>query len=386
MEQAHNKRARASSAPSPSMTASHRSISTSRWCFAGQHPAVSPVRRTRPRASSSAADAPTPRGFSCGRPLSEHSTYGIGGPADALCVAKTLRELREAFVACRGAGQRTLVVGKGSNVLFDDSGFRGAVIVNRVAFVERLGEYVKGDKGERVDDAGAGEGSACGSGRRLARFRVGAGAAFNSLGVRLSSEGLSGLEFACGIPGTLGGAIVMNAGAHGQETAAVVESVEVVMPDGQMRTLSADKGELVWGYRKSVFQRGGRFEDAAVAAATLRLAHDAGAREMQLAYAAQRKASQPVTARSCGCIFRNPGEGAPSAGALIDRAGLKGTRVGGVVVSTKHANFLVNEGGASASDLRSLIEKVKATVRDEYGHELREEVLYIPADDADNQV
>lgn len=301
--------------------------------------------------------------FESNRSLAQHSTYGIGGPADMFATVRTVEELRRAYAQCMSRGARTLVLGRGSNVLFDDAGFRGCVIENRVDFCERLEGAASGDTADRV------------------RYHVGAGVPFNTLGTKLSAKGLTGLEFACGIPGTLGGAIVMNAGANGQEVAAVVESVDVVMPDGGMRTLHADKGELPTGYRSTVFQRGGEYARCAVASATLRLARDTRARDTQLTYAAQRKASQPVTARSCGCIFRNPGGDAPSAGALIDQSGLKGARVGGAAVSDMHANFLVNAQGASAADVRGLIQRVKDVVREQHGHELREEVLYIKADE-----
>ncbi|PIA33280.1 hypothetical protein AQUCO_04100003v1 [Aquilegia coerulea] len=278
--------------------------------------------------------------------LSELSTWGIGGPCNYFVQLSNLTQLISAVRYCNEHSIRFIIVGKGSNCLFDDHGFDGCVILNQIRFLERVQPGV---------------------------YRVGSGYAFNRLGVQCCNEGYSGLEFAAGIPGTVGGAAYMNAGANGQETADVIDSVEIVTVDGRLKTLNRE--ELSFGYRKSPFQE---MEDlAAVTAVTFRLIPSVSAKERQQTMLAKRKMSQPLAQRSAGSVFRNPL--GFSAGDLIEKAGLKGFRVGGAKVSEIHANFFISSGNCTSRDMRELINLVKEKVNVKFGIQLKEEIRYVDA-------
>ncbi|CAL5326003.1 unnamed protein product [Camellia sinensis] len=266
-----------------------------------------------------------------------------------------------------------MIIGKGSNCLFDDLGFDGCVILNQIGFLERI---------------------------EPGMFRVGSGFRFNHLGILCSNEGFTGLEFAGGIPGTVGGAAYMNAGANGQETADVIDSIEIVTTEGKFQILN--RTDLNFGYRTSPFQD---MEDlAAIVAVTFQLKHSESARRRQQEYLESwqgisgavpptqgwglwpktnfqgvlwRRISQPVRERSAGSVFRNPSNSGVSAAELIERAGLKGHRVGGAMVSNIHANFFINSGGSTSEDMLELINLVKEMVYQKFGIQLKEEVLYV---------
>lgn len=287
--------------------------------------------------------------FAEGKLLSEICTLGIGGPAKYFIEVYTEEEMVHVLMFCNQNQIRFFVVGKGSNCLFDDRGFNGCIIVNRIEFL--------------INDVDG-------------TFRVGSGFPFNQLGVLASRNKFSGLEFACGIPGTVGGAVFMNAGADQQETADFLQSVDMVSHEGERRTLSRAKGELTYGYRSSPFQTMAR--QAVITAATFKLKPCTEARQRQMMFMDRRRKSQPVRERSAGCIFRNPGNGSPSAGAVIDQLGLKGHSIGGASVSDVHANFLINKSGARCSDMLALIADIKLRASNERGIKLHEEVLYVP--------
>jgi UDP-N-acetylmuramate dehydrogenase len=276
-------------------------------------------------------------------PLAPHSTFGIGGPARLFVEVRTKEEGAEVVQECLRLGERYLVIGKGSNSLFDDRGYNGVVILNRIDTVvaEPEGRYV-----------------------------AGAGASFALLGVRSARAGWRGLEFASGIPGSVGGAVVMNAGANGQETSDTLISVESINAQGELIVRSI--GDLEFSYRTSPFQGGSEM----IVEAQFQLHPCREARQRQIEIVNGRRVTQPYGEPSVGCIFRNPiGE---SAGRLIDCSGLKGLRVGGAEVSACHANFIVNGGGATASDVLELIRLVKERVRERTGIELCEEVRLVP--------
>ncbi len=277
-----------------------------------------------------------------GEPLAAHTTWQMGGPAELLAVPAGVEDL---VLAVAWAGKEAIpwrVLGNGSNLLVADAGVPGLVLQVR-----------------KVLDGIRREGD---------RLHAGAGASFPALANRAAAEGLSGLEFAAGIPGTVGGAIVMNAGWHEHETGRVVDSVEVLEADGQVRRLPGDA--CAFGYRTSRF----RARNGVVLAAVFRLqpADPAIVTRAMDQFAASRRANQPTDAASCGSVYlKPPGD---FAGRLIEAAGLKGTRVGGLVVSPRHANFFINEGGGTAADALALMERVERTVEERFGVKLTREV------------
>ncbi|KAL6010866.1 hypothetical protein ACLOJK_001308 [Asimina triloba] len=279
--------------------------------------------------------------------LRDLGTWGIGGPCSYFIEVFDQTQLASTIRYCRTKCIPLLIIGRGSNCLFDDRGFNGCVVLNRINLLERLEPGV---------------------------YRVGSGYPFNRLAIQCSADGFSGLEFAAGIPGTVGGAVYMNAGADGQETADRIDSIEIVTWDGRCRVLNGD--DLVFGYRRSPFQE---MEDlAAIAAVTLRLSPSTGAEDRLRAFLTRRKKRQPTTERSVGSVFQNPQGCAVSAGELIDMAGLKGFRVGGAMVSDVHANFFINFDSSSSSDMLQLIRQVKEEVTWKFGIELKEEIRHVP--------
>lgn len=276
-------------------------------------------------------------------PLSRHSTFRIGGPARWFAEVQTVDEMIEALLWAKEKNLPILLIGRGSNSLFNDQGFSGLAILNRIESITITKE---------------------------GRVTAGSGTSFAKLGIETSRQGWSGLEFASGIPATVGGAIVMNAGANGQETADTLVSVDLVTKDGEMRTV--DRSTLSFNYRTSPFQGG----EEIVVGATFQLTPSAEAARRQRDLLDRRRKSQPYGNHSAGCIFRNPPS--HSAGALIDQCGLKGSHVGGAVVSEVHANFIVNSGGATCAEVRELIERVKQKVYEQTGVALEEEVRYVP--------
>ncbi|KAM0945835.1 putative UDP-N-acetylmuramate dehydrogenase [Dioscorea sansibarensis] len=280
--------------------------------------------------------------------LRELSSWGIGGPCSYFLEVSRPSHLVSAIRYCKARSMPFLIVGKGSNCLFEDRGFDGFVMLNRLEH-----------SAVEVVEPGT--------------YRVGSAFPFNRLGVRCSSEGFSGLEFAGGIPGTVGGATFMNAGANGQETGDVIESVEIVTMDGELRVLG--RSELDFGYRWSSFQE---MDDlAAILAVTFRLSPAPSARDRQKAFLERRK-TQPIGERSAGSVFRNPLGAGISAGELIELAGLKGFAMGGAKVSEVHANFFINFNGSTSGDMRALINFVKERVDQMFGIQLKEEIRYVP--------
>jgi UDP-N-acetylmuramate dehydrogenase len=278
-------------------------------------------------------------------PLKEHCTYGIGGPAKELAFARTKEELIHLLGEAKRLQKKYIVIGKGSNCLFDDRGFNGLVIINKIGEIEW----------------------------RESSVYVGAGYSFSLLGIQASRKGFSGLEFASGIPGSVGGAVYMNAGAGGSEVKDVLIDVEFIHEDGRVELLKRES--LQFSYRMSPFQE----MKGAIIAVTFHLQPSLDAKAKQEKLLAYRLDTQPYKDKSCGCVFRNP-EG-DSAGRLIDSIGLKGTCFGGAKISEAHANFIVNQGEASAKEILDLIKHVQMKVKDEVGIVLEPEVKYIPFDD-----
>lgn len=278
------------------------------------------------------------------QPLSEHSTFGIGGAARYFASVQTSEEMSEAFLWAKKEDLPVFILGKGSNCLFADRGFNGLVVHNRIDFCK------------------VHEGS----------VSVGAGYSFSLLGTQLARSGFSGLEFAAGIPGSVGGAVYMNAGAGGGETSTFLTCVDFLSLEGEKKSFK--KEELLFSYRTSPFQK----MEGAIVSASFSLPQDLEARKRQITLIDQRKKTQPLQEKSAGCIFRNPSSS--SAGALIDQCGLKGLSMGGAKVSEKHANFIVNAGNSRAEDVSSLIQEIKKVVQEKKGISLETEICFIPFD------
>jgi UDP-N-acetylmuramate dehydrogenase len=277
-------------------------------------------------------------------PLSRHVSFRIGGPADVLVVPRSLDELRGALRVLYEGPDPFVVLGRGSNVLVSDRGVRGVVV--------KIGHGL-----DRVRWEGT-------------RVVAEAGSGLPSLAFRAADRGLSGLEFAAGIPASAGGAAVMNAGAHGHSMEEVVKSVRAFGPGGEhVWTV----GEMEFAYRTSRLQR-----DRAVVLQVeleLRRADPHSVRSQMEAWLRHRAATQPIGPPSSGCVFRNPPGDA--AGRLIDLAGVKGLASGAVCVSEVHANYLLNRGGGRAEDVVRLVKLVRERVRSRFGVELELEVKLI---------
>jgi len=277
--------------------------------------------------------------------LCDYSTFGIGGPARYLTEARSSVQMQEMLAFAHQMSLRVFILGKGSNTLFDDKGYDGLVILNRIDYLEQNSQGL---------------------------FRVGSGYSFARLGGLTARQGWSGLEFASGIPATVGGAIYMNAGANGNETASALVEVGYVTELGVHVRFKKDV--LSFGYRSSPFQnlRG------AIVEGVFQLSSSAESKKTQKEILNYRLKTQPYGEKSAGCAFRNP-QGS-SAGQLIDSCGLKGIAVGGACVSGMHANFIVNQGGAKAQDVLELMQKIKDQVHEKKGIVLEEEIRYIAYD------
>lgn len=279
-------------------------------------------------------------------PLSRHTTFKIGGVADTYVKVTSLSKLSTILKECRESDIDYMIIGNGSNILASDDGYRGVVI------------RLDGDfrKISLVDDD---------------TIYCGAGATLAALCKFALNNGLSGLEFAWGIPGSVGGAVFMNAGAYGGEMKDVVYSVNHLTKNGEPgRT---EKDDLQFGYRASVYRQ----NNAIITGATLKLRKDnpEDIRARMDDYLGRRSSKQPLEYPSAGSVFKRP-EGA-YAGALIEQCGLKGHSHGGAQVSEKHAGFIINKANANANDVKSLIREVQTKVYDETGYNLECELIIL---------
>jgi len=282
-------------------------------------------------------------------PMSTHTSFKIGGPAEVYVTPENTSQMSKVWQACTDAGYPITVLGGGCNVLVSDQGIKGVVIVtNRMSNIEVDAEYIT-----------------AGSGTRLAR-----------LADTACKAGLSGLEFASGIPGTVGGAVYMNAGAYNYDIQTVCDSVEVLQPDG--RVMSYARKLLGFDYRTSRFQG----EDTIITAARFKLTYgnpeDIRAKMNDLNR--QRRDSQPLDYPSAGSAFKRPAIEGVYAARLIDDNGLKGFAVGGAQVSEKHAGFIINKGNATAADVLALIEAIKEKIYKSSGIWLESEVQMLGFD------
>jgi UDP-N-acetylmuramate dehydrogenase len=280
-------------------------------------------------------------------PLARFTTMRVGGPADLFAEIRNLFELR---ALVRFARQRQLphfILGRGSDLVISDQGMRGLVIHNRAQAFRFEGPRLVADSGLPMAKAAT-----------LGR-----------------TEGLSGLEFGLAIPGTVGGAVWANAGAHSSDIRAVLAEASVMRADGSEQVMDADG--LALSYRDSLLKHSPADTPEVVTWAAFELtpADPAVVGQRLDEIRRWRQAHQPLGQPSAGSVFRNPADG-PSAGALIDQLGMKGLRIGGAVVSEKHANFIVNDQGGTAADVRRLAEQVRAAVLRERGVELQLEIVF----------
>jgi len=278
-------------------------------------------------------------------PMSRHTTFRVGGEAECIVVVETTEELAQIISYLGKLEQEYFILGNGSNLLVGDKGYRGVI----VKLGPRLGAI-------RVDGS---------------HMAVGAGALLSQAASAARDSGLSGLEFAAGIPGSIGGAIVMNAGAYGGEMKQVVQMVRVMDKEGEILTLDNDTMEF--GYRTSIIKDRPFIVLGAVLNLTPGKKEEIGARMEELMR--QRKSKQPLEYPSAGSTFKRP-EGY-YAGKLIMDAGLRGYRIGGAQVSEKHCGFVINAGGATAADIREVIEEVRERVLDRFHVRLEPEVIFL---------
>ena len=283
------------------------------------------------------------------QPLAGHTTFGLGGPAWALVRPDDVEELARLLAFLKSERLPWFVLGGGSNVLCRDGGFNGVIV--------RLGEGFSGLDLEETEDGS----------RRLA---AGAAASTAKMVSLCRREGLSGLEFMAGIPGTVGGALAMNAGTRRGAAGDALVRMEVMDAGGMRRVF--ERAELCFGYRRLGLAAG-----TIIVRGIFHLVKT-GADEVEAAVREvleQRSSTQPKGVRSAGCVFRNPP--GDSAGRLIDRAGLKGSRRGGAWVAEEHANFIVHDGRASAADVLGLLDTVRSTVLERFGVELEPEIVIL---------
>ena len=276
-------------------------------------------------------------------PMSKHTSFRIGGGAEVMAFPKTREELAEILKTSALLDCKTAILGAGTNVLAPDEGISGLVICLKDCL----------DGMEQLDDT---------------RIRVMAGVTMSRAAVFAANRGLSGLEFAHGIPGTVGGGVYMNAGAYGGEICQICESVEVMDRNGNIRRLS--NAEMSFSYRHSILEETSGIVLSADFALTKGSTEEIKARMKELI--GKRSASQPLDLPSAGSAFKRPVGG--YAAALIDQAGLKGYQVGSAAISSKHAGFAVNMGGATAEDVKTLLQQVSDKVFEHSGIRLEPEV------------
>jgi UDP-N-acetylmuramate dehydrogenase len=282
-------------------------------------------------------------------PMSAHTTFRIGGPADYFVEPGSESVLKELLLLCRETETPFFILGNGSNLLVSDEGYRGVMISLR-----------------GFDEISFREGESTEAGKTI--MTAGCGVLLSKAAMQAAERGLTGFEFAGGIPGTLGGAVTMNAGAYGGEIRDVILSARVMTKAGDIRELSAE--ELDLSYRHSIIQE----KDLIVLSADFAFAHgdEEQIKEQMRQLNTQRREKQPLEYGSAGSTFKRP-EGY-FAGKLIQDAGLKGYRSGDVMVSEKHSGFVVNVGKGTCGDAMRVIEHVQRTVYEQFGVELELEV------------
>lgn len=278
-------------------------------------------------------------------PMKNHTTFRIGGPADYYLCPHSTEELQKILQICRENKIEFFILGNGSNLLVSDKGYRGAVIQLWKNFSDIVTE----------DDA----------------IAVKAGALLSKVAAEALEAGLTGMEFASGIPGTMGGAVMMNAGAYGGEMKDIIKEVTVLTKEGEILTLSQE--EMNFGYRTSVVKEKGYVVISVVL--QLKKGDREEIRKLMNDLKERRVTKQPLDMPSAGSTFKRP-EGY-FAGKLIMDAGLRGFSVGGAQISEKHCGFVVNKGEATAADVLGLIKEVQKRVQEKFGVALEPEVKFL---------
>ena len=290
-------------------------------------------------------------------PMCKHTSFKVGGPARYFVKAENADDLKAAFALAREKALPYFILGNGTNLLVADKGFDGVVITLAGEFSE-------------IQDLGNGS------------FKIGAATPLGRFARTTLKQGFAGIHKLAGIPGTLGGAIYMNAGAYGQEIGTCCTMVTTIDADGNLHEHAAN--ECGFGYRQSIFQKLG--ETIISATFQLPIAEGKSIADLEAELAecmAKRKASQPLNMPNAGSTFKRLEHGSTemptqiAPGYYIEQAGLKGYRIGGAEVSTLHANFIVNAGGATASDIKQLSEHVQKKVAEKFGLELHREIILL---------
>lgn len=278
-------------------------------------------------------------------PMSRHTTFRVGGNADAYVVVQNIEQLRNTIAFLREKSISYFVIGNGSNLLVSDNGYRGAVL----------------EIGREMSKISIEEDCVCAQ----------AGALLTVVAKEAMKAGLSGMEFASGIPGSIGGAIVMNAGAYDGEMKQIVREVTLLTAEGEIRTLTGE--EMEFGYRTSILKR----EAGIVLSVKLQLipGDQDGITAKMADFAARRREKQPLEYPSAGSTFKRPAGN--FAGKLIMEAGLSGAMVGGAQVSEKHCGFVINRDNATATDIYCLMQKIQRQVKETSGINLEPEVIFL---------
>ncbi len=295
--------------------------------------------------------------FMVDEPMKKHTSLGIGGPADLFAMPETELEFIDLIAYAYEYLVPLTIIGNGTNLLVSDKGIRGVVIST-----SRLKTKIEKNK---IDN-------------KTYRVTALSGTKLTELGNFAMDNSLTGLEFAAGIPGTLGGAVTMNAGAHGGSVSELVHSIDVVTHQGKIKKLN--KNDLEFSYRhlknRGIITR---------ICLTLKKGEKQSIKDLFNKNLSSKRSTQPLSVKSAGCIFKNPEQG-KTAGKLIDMAGLKGKRINSAVISEKHGNFFFNHGGATCNDLMELIDFTKQKVSALYSVNLKTEIIIMGEQNETEQI